>query len=432
MQKTLIASAMSLTLMTGQALATPIPGGDARTFAMGGTGTASAHPMAATMMNPALMALPQPESRDKFGLALHFQANVAYDDDLIDDIDTFQNSQVWNDLDQAISSFNSLNNGSPTPAQITNALDQVIAAGNEADRLLTQIDREALRANLNGAFALAIPRQGLSFGFFADTGIEVSGIARYEDSALISGILNTATQIRNGSLPNSTDLSTLNTTPQSNGEALALAVTEVGVALAMPVQIAGQPVYVGVSPKVLSIRTFDYKADVNSFDDADFDAGTYEKNTSTFNLDAGVAHQYGENKDLTVGFTVKNLIPKDVETIGGKKVSIDPIARLGVALNRATYTLTGDLELTKTKRAGFEGDKQYLRLGAEWAPLSWFALRGGMAHNLASDNAESTVIASNTLYTAGIGLSAAGIGLDLTGAVSDNDVGGSLQLSAVY
>ncbi len=423
----------ALACATATLQAAPLPAGDARSFAMGGTGTAASHPNAAAILNPALMSLPQPSSRDNFGLSLQVGAIVAADNELVDDVDAFQNSNVWDKLDQAIQDFNNLNDGSPTKAQIDAALDKVIAAGEEADRLLLQIDRDALRADLQGSLALVIPRgQGISFGVFADTSVEASGIARYEDSPLIRSIISTAKDIQNNTKPSSTDLADLGSTPQSNGEALVLALTEVGFALSRPVTLGGQTWYLGASPKVLNIRTFDYKADVNTFDDSDFDANDYESNTSTFNLDLGAARTFGPDGDLVVGFSVKNLIPKDVETKRGRKVSIDPVARVGVALNRATWTVTGDLELLKTKRAGFEGDKQYLRLGAEWAPVTWFALRAGVAHNLASDNAESDSIASTTQGTAGLAFSVLGMGLDITGAMSDKDVGGSVQLTAVY
>src|SRR5690606_5794666 len=83
--------AIGLSVATTSALASPQAFMSARSFAMGGTGVAVAHPSAAPSANPAMMAAEQHDWADDFGLMLpSVNARAADEEEVIDQVDDIQ------------------------------------------------------------------------------------------------------------------------------------------------------------------------------------------------------------------------------------------------------------------------------------------------------------------------------------------------------
>ena len=78
--------AIGLSVASTAALASPQSFMSARSFAMGGTGVAVAHPSAAPSANPAMMAAQQHEWADDFGLMLpSINARMADEEEVVEE-----------------------------------------------------------------------------------------------------------------------------------------------------------------------------------------------------------------------------------------------------------------------------------------------------------------------------------------------------------
>lgn len=90
---TKLSLAIGLSIATTSAMASPQAFMSARSFAMGGTGVAIAHPAAAGASNPAMMAAEHHDWSDDFGLILpSVNARMADEEETIDQIDDIQDT----------------------------------------------------------------------------------------------------------------------------------------------------------------------------------------------------------------------------------------------------------------------------------------------------------------------------------------------------
>ena len=99
---TKLSLAIGLSVTTTAALASPQAFMSSRSFAMGGTGVAVAHPAAAGMSNPAMLAADHHQWSDDFGLILpSVNARMADEEETIDQIDDIQDTiDRFEDLDR--------------------------------------------------------------------------------------------------------------------------------------------------------------------------------------------------------------------------------------------------------------------------------------------------------------------------------------------
>src|SRR5699024_11012118 len=83
----------------------------------------------------------------------------------------------------------------------------------------------------------------------------------------------------------------------SQGRILASAVGEFGVSFAHALKLNnGNSLQLGVSPKYVELRTFQYTETVSGFEDDEFDGDAYQTDKSGFNLDIGAAYAFGDEK----------------------------------------------------------------------------------------------------------------------------------------
>ena len=409
--------AVALCLASASALASPQAFMSSRSFAMGGTGVAIAHPAAAGASNPAMMASKHHDWSDDFGLILlSVNARFADEEETVDQIDGIQ------DL---IDEF-----------EDTQAFDQPAAqqiAGDLRERL-NAFDRDTVRVDAGLGIALAVPTDSYSVGLFTNGNLQatIRGEFDEDDEQLLS-------DIENGTTPAAT--ANLDTQLESRGRVLASAVTEVGISVATSIDLAdGNRLQIGVSPKYVQLRTFQYTETVAGFEDDNFDNDENETDKSGLNLDVGAAYAFGEQNEWNAGVVVKNLIPMELDSNPSPDprkneqeytLELKPMLTAGIAHTGNFHVVTAELDLTKKKGFGFADDTQWLAVGVELDAWRYAQIRFGARQNLAS-NDDNNGIAEETQFTAGIGLSLFGARLDLGALVSDADMGAALELGAAF
>src|SRR5690554_6691313 len=427
--------AIGLSVATTSALASPQAPMSARSFVMGGTGVAVAHPSAAPLANPAMMAAPQHDWADDFGLMLpSVNARFADEEEVIDQID---------DIQDVIDEFDSIANGFDS----TTSADEVERFQNTASDLSNRLDafsNDTMRVNLGLGIGVAIPSPRLAVGVFTNGNLTatVRGELANSDRALLNEIAQAQDEQEVGSIlaPYRNEDNEVEIDFDSRGRILASAVIEAGVSFASTFQLNnGDALQVGVSPKYVQLRTFQYTEGVSEFEDDDFDADEYQTDKSGFNLDIGAAYAFGENREWNAGVVVKNLIPMKLDSAQARPhldedkytLELKPMITTGIAHNSDYHVVTAELDLTKKKAFGFEDDTQWLAVGAEFDAWRYAQLRAGIRHNLAS-NSDNDGIEEDTQFTAGLGLNVFGARLDLGALYSSADVGAAIELGTSF
>lgn len=351
---------------------------DARANAMGGVGVASGDYLSAGFHNPALAAL-DPDSA--FGVLIPYIGAEARDpDELIDGLD-----------------------------DVADAFDQQDATKIESSLRAVQGDKAYVNAGVGAA--VGIPTGSISATLYT--------------SGLIEGAV--LTDIDSDDFNQSTG----NFTPESSATILAAGVGELGVALATNLDIAGQRVAVGVTPKLQRITTYNYSVSVDAYDTDDWDDSRYREEENAFNLDLGAVWQSGPYQ---IGLAGKNLVSQDVDTVTINNnrftYELEPQFTLGSAFVSDFVTVAADLDLNK--KSGFKGtlnvddDTQFFRVGAEFDAFGHAQLRTGYRADL-EDNVDNA-------FTLGLGLSPFGVAnLDIAASIIDsNSYGGSAQLAFTF
>lgn len=406
--------AIGLSVATTSALASPQAFMSARSFAMGGTGVAVAHPSAAPSANPAMMAAEQHDWADDFGLMLpSVNARAADEEEVIDQVD---------DIQDQIEQFEDL--------KFSNQADAQAKARQLVDNL-EAFDRDTMRANAGLGLGLAIPSNSLSFGFFANANLTATVRGELDENDL--DLLN---DIANGVRPPAT--TDLDTELNSRGRILASAVAEAGISIAHSFMLSnGNALQLGVSPKYVQLQTFQYTEEISDFEDDDFDSDEYETDKSGFNLDIGAAYAFGAENQWNVGVVVKNLIPMELDSAQNHPseekytLELNPMVTAGIAHKSDYHVITAEVDLTKKEAFGYEDDTQWLALGAEFDAWRYAQLRAGVRHNLAS-NDDNDGIEEDTQFTAGLGLNIIGVRVDIGALYSSADVGAALELGTSF
>jgi len=406
---TRLAFALISASLASTAVAGPQLFNGARSFAMGGTGAATALPGSASFHNPALLAMPQSDGHDGFALIFpSVSARVADDRNVTSQVDDIQNE---------IDRFNSAVSSNNTAAAQQSAQTLI--------NQLTALNHDTMRGDLGTGLALAVPGRSLAFSVFADASLRATARAN-----ISSADINYLDQVANGSAAQIINKGNITSGYQfqSSGTVVAAAIAETGVSLARAFDHQGNTLTVGISPKLVQIRTFDYTRTVADFNQSDFHASQYETTDNKLNLDLGTAYRFGQAQQWTAGLSVKNLVPMKVSSVTGRELKIDPKVTAGIANSSGWHTVTLDVDLTPTKAFGFDDKTQWIALGAEANVLDTLQLRAGFRHNIANTGPDYGVHEDNEL-TAGFGLSPFGFNIEASGMISPSDRGAALELA---
>lgn len=407
---------------------------DARAFAMGGVGVTSARPAAASFYNPALLAIKQQEKSDSYGMLLPSVNVTAMDeDDLIDAADEFEDNFLT-PFEEAVDDFD---------------IGNLAASNAELARQATRLDDELNRINndqalieLGAGVSFQIPSEEIGMGLFISTTARVAASLQYRDQELLETIIATAGGggfVDPDDIPYDLDANDL----QSTVRGVAAASAQAGVSLASNVELGEYDVALGVSPKIVDFRAYDFSYDADNFDDFDSDDLKDTKvSENGFNLDLGAATFLDRDRIWLAGLSIINLLPMDLTTnateidastnspeeidIAGKKIELKPVATAGISYHGSQYVIAADLEITETKAILNEDDTQFMGIGAEYDFADTFQVRAGARHNLAGSG--------NTMLTAGFGLNVFGATLELAAATDtgSDSVGAAFQLGASF
>lgn len=394
---------------------------ETRTLSMGGAGVANGNYIQAGFINPALMA--RFEERDNVSLVFpSLGFNASDEDDLIDRIDTFQES--FNRLEDLLDS------GSNDVGAIEAARDEL-----EADFSNVKGDVN-FEASLYAQ--LAIPAHLVSVALFVKAEPTLFTGPRLDtgDLAIISNATDSA------------DLDNL----RSAGIVVGSMRTDLGIIFAKNFEVGGHTLGIGVSPKLQRIDTFAYAATIQSFDEDDFDASDYASDDSNFNVDVGLTYTMD---NFSFGLVGKNLLSQDVDStdfysldlINNNVVYENPTTPLlyefkpefvaGVGFRSKSFTLSADVDLTAQNYLHMTGESQrvlfgqevkhqFARAGAEFDLWRTLQLRVGYRHDL-----EGTF---DDMVTAGLGFSPFGrVHINIMASyVSDRNLGAGAQLAFTF
>ncbi|EPO1790720.1 conjugal transfer protein TraF [Cronobacter turicensis] len=417
-------AAVALSLVMANQASAANTWAQARNDAMGGTGVASADYGSGVLINPALLARSQPED-DVTVILPALQAQISDEDNLEDEID-----HISDRVDYYRDVVNSL-----TPGDIATdpfgTLRQFQGAAGELGDELEYLRGKTASARAAGGIAVSIPSDVLAVAFVAKAYAHARISTRVDQSDIdyLRRIQNddvyAGTQIINAAI-NGSDTITDRLTSTAFGRAAI--VSDYGVAFAHRFQVGDVPVSVGVTPKLQKTWLYNYTASIYNYDSGDLNSTRYRNDDNGFNVDAGVAADFGPN--WTVGVSGQNLVSRDIDTkeVNGYKdtYQISPLVTAGVAWHNDMVTLSADGDLTETKGFKSEENSQFVGVGAEVRPLTWLAVRAGYRADV-KDN-ESDV------FTAGVGFAPFNrVHVDLTGIVGENETwGAGAQLSLTF
>jgi opacity protein-like surface antigen len=398
--------------MANQAGATDF-GAETRNNAMGGTGVASSRYGSAVFSNPALLAKAQPDD-DITVVFPSIGAQISDKDNLRDKID-----DISDDVDNYRNAFDNLNfadlfiPGSPGYRQVSSA------AGSLADQL-ESLKGKTASGKAAGGIAVSIPNDTLSVAFVAKANARAR-VSSYIDQGDID-------QLRAIEAVPSTALTVDPDNLKSKGFGRAAIVSDYGVAVARQFDIGGVPVSLGITPKLQKTWLYNYTVSIYNYNSDDINNSRYRNDDTGFNVDAGLAADFGEN--WTVGLSGQNLMSRDIDTkeVDGVRdtYQISPLVTAGVAWHNDLVTLTADSDLTETKGFKSEENSQYVGVGAEVQPLSWLAVRAGYRADVKSND--------SNVFTAGVGFAPFNrVHLDLMGLYGEDQTwGAGAQLSMTF
>ena len=376
MKKTTLAVACAFGVLSTSSIAA-IQVADARSNGMGNTGVVSADYLLAPFHNPALGALHR--DNDDVGILLPAFAINAYDQD-----ETVQT------IDDAQDLYANINGGSSNPTDVA-----------ALDKLMDDLEGNApvtVNAGLN--FAVAIPTRTLSVNLFGGGYIEIMA------DTIIADDPDAETRYE-----------------KSKFAMVAFGLTELGLSFAKSVNLGGQDIAFGISPKYQNLLTYSQMDFIDNFDLDNYDES--ERSKTAFNIDLGMAWHSGP---LRAGLAMKNLLSQEVDTeIGGYTYELNPQATIGLGYTGEYLVASMDFDLTKqTRFKQLDDDTRFLRFGVEGNAWGWAQLRAGYEMDL-----ENTLDDS---ITAGIGISPFdSVSFDLAGSYAgENQFGASANLAFTF
>ena len=392
---------------------------DARTLSMGGTAVAGHNNKHALLYNPALLAFNNEFEEKNLEGRVHFPMFVGQVSQSLIDLEEFNRDDLDGALSQAATNFN---------AQRTPEAAGVAAmAASDMRNTLQDIRGEDLLADGFFGFAVAEPSRLEGGGVFM--GVRVIGGGRSNvtdaDLALLSEYVDGLNFVASGGTvgapqPQLFDASGNLIDPNGNFDSSlngrGAAIAEVGIAMSKLIRLAGRPIALGISPKVMSVDTFD---ETSRIVDGRLGSGENSITHASFNLDVGAAMDFG--KRYRVGLSIKDAIRRRWQTEAGTEVELSPRARIGFAAKFGSFSAGLDVDIVTSDPIADEFPVQDTAFGVEWDVRNWVSIRGGYRHDLEGNR--------DGIVSVGIGVRIKRWYVDVGYARGGNLQGGALQFS---
>ena len=363
---------------------------DARSLGMGGVAVATADLSTAPWANPSMLS--RQELGDKFSLLLGIGAFLRDDDDLIGDIDDFQ------DADDA-------RKDADTPAEEAEAI-------LEMRDIIRGLEDKVIAPEVSLLFSMGLARDGVSVAFSIRGDVIAGGTVTD---------LSCSPNRRTACDPS--DIFDENFNILSLEGVLAM---EYGLSVATDFDISGNRLSFGIKPKVVQLRAVSYRESILTIDSDELLDDLSDDDLGDFTtIDMGFAYDLTPN--ILLGLSVRNLLTDEFD-VNGETLDFETEATVGVAYHGKKLTVGVDLDLNANEPALADDrfdrlETQYLGIGMEYKPWNVIALRAGVAQNIASDVPSG---AKDPRYTVGIGLHY-WFNFDASVVVSDHSVGAIIQ-----
>ena len=375
---------------------------DARSIAMGGTGVSSGTGGNAVYFNPALLSAAN-RKEDRFAFEIMISARVADPNKLADDVDRLDSS--GKSLSSALDQFNQVPNQA-NAGQLANAIGTIQGA-------LQTVNNKTLEGNVFASpLTVGVPGRDLGWAIYAGARADLSAQLFFAsgDNALLNNYRNAAQQYANtGTFA---DLAALIAQGDTNGDGKlddpnyqshidvrGAVLGEVGISLAHEFQMASDNLAVGITPKYVTVHTFDYTI---SPQHADIDVDKGRKDYTSSNLDIGFAKDLGSG--FKTGIVGKNVIARTYTTTLGNSIEVRPQWRVGLSHHTPRTTVAIDVDLNENRPVAFDKPTRYAGIGAEINAWDFLQLRAGYRTDLAGNY--------NAIPSVGLGLSMLGVHLD--------------------
>ncbi|ECC8733531.1 conjugal transfer protein [Salmonella bongori] len=407
---------------------------EARNDAMGGTGVASAHYGSGVLLNPALLAKAKPEDNITVVLPA-VGVQITDKDNLQDEINDI--SDKINYYDHVVDSL--------TPGQILlhprGVLNQFQGAARDLADELEYLNGKTARANAGAGVAVSIPGQTLFVAFIAKGyahGRVSSSIDQNDIQYLRNIQRNESIALREAGRAALLGTDEITKHLNSTASGRVAIVSDYGIAVAKQWVVGDVPVSIGVTPKLQKTWLYNYTTSIYHYDSSDWNSSRYRNDDTGFNIDAGLAADFGEN--WTLGLSGQNLVSRDIDT---KEIyitngiseetthykdtyQIRPLVTAGIAWHNEVLTVSADGDLTETKGFKSEDNSRYVGVGAEVRPLAWLAVRAGYRADV--ENNDSNV------FTGGLGFAPyKRVHLDLMGLYGEDETwGAGAQLTMTF
>ncbi len=377
-------------------------------FALGGTGVSSASNANAGFLNPALLAINEPQE------SVALQAPVlgfrSFDKQhMMNSLDSYQDIGVQAAYDTELNNFKAGIYIDDDPSQSRAFIAS--AAGGILSRIPGLADKPVQREFM-AAVVVDVPHGKLNMTFSLSTKMLGGAVADITDSDLTE-LDRVITEANDGSLSSLETFDSTAFTSRFRGRGLTS--TEFGLSVAKNYTVAGHEVAVGITPKFILATSFDYAEDINT---ADFETDLGRKNNSAFDVDIGAAKSYGNG--WSTGVAIKNLIGQKYKTSLGNIIRIKPQARIGVSHAMQWVSVAVDLDLNKSESLGFDSQTQYLGIGAELNVFDLSTVRIGYRSNMSDTD--------TSVATVGLGIKIYGVQVDLAAGANDDELDLAAQL----
>ena len=353
--------------------AMPFGSFDARTLAMGGTAVATANNPLGCYYNPALLATysQYKEAPERTSRLMLPSVSARYNTSIEDTID-IADQDLDGQLRTAINTYNATN----TTTNAQGVVDSAQALLNA----LNNIANQSLRVDANIGLAVSIPNKKQGGAFCMNVRAVGGGAITVPqaDQALVDRYIQALTYVATNGASGTDDptlftggnINDLTGNLTSSASAKGLFVLQTALAMSGEFTFFRKKIALGITPKLQRFSTFDSTVEVNQ---AKISASKAPDDIWHINLDAG-AYMELDNHWRT-GLSIKNLIPRTLNTQQNNTIKIQPQMRLGLAYQHTDWLAAFDIDVLANSPFGNETDTRYGSLGFEWqGSLSAFSV----------------------------------------------------------
>lgn len=434
MSKKILAGSVvaGLALMSQSALAQPFNTFDPVSMSMGGVGVALPMPTTANLYNPSLLSSFKAERDEDFAIGFSLGAR-AYDPDKMRDVlDDLEDD--FNRLDNEVSLLNNWIND-PTSIdrdRIETLQTNIVSSARRLDDSLNKVSGNSAQVELGTALLTNLPRERWAIGLTASAQATIGAQVHYspEDSQTLKNLAEDVANLNPNDPGNQGNVERIRDFDSdelvSNAELLGAAIGEFGLSFAKRVELFGQDLSLGITPKYVWVETFYYNAHVNSVDIDDI--SDHRSSYSDFNFDVGLLKEF--NNGVYTGLVGKNLISRDYETASDEAgrshtIALRPQLRAGVGYDGIWYRVGMDIDLTKNKPLAFEDASRYVAVGGELSAWGWAHLRAGYRFDTQNND--------RSVASLGLGIAPFKVlHFDLAVAGNSDEIGVSTQLALTF